>query len=123
MRFQSAEDRLNPVPPPDADEATLGGYTAIHGRAAAFEGADGQPYTVGIEAEAVDAPLPWTGYLVFLRWAANGTAIMGHVETEDLVQSPTEKEARDALERLPLSVAKQILDETARRKEEGRLSW
>jgi hypothetical protein len=117
MKYSSAEDRLNPVPPEGADESTLGGYAAIHGRAAAFEGADGEPYTVGIETDAPDeAGGPVAGYLVFLRWSRNGSAIMGHVETGDLVAAPTEAEARARLEALPLDEVRRLLDETVARR-------
>ena len=112
MKYASAEDRLNPVTPPDADEATLGGYMAIHGRAAAFEGGDGEPYTVGIETDATgDEALPVSGYLVFIRWAQTGTAIMGHLATDDLVAARSEDEARAMLETLPLHSVRALLDE------------
>lgn len=113
MKYASAEDRLNPVAPPDADEATLGGYMAVHGRAAAFEAGDGEPYTVGIETDATgDDALPYAGYLVFIRWAQTGSAIMGHLSTDDLVAAPTEEEARAMLEALPLRQVRALLDET-----------
>lgn len=116
MKYASAEDRLNPVPPEDADETTLGGYTAVHGRAAAFEGANGEPYTVGIETDASDDPdAPVAGYLVFIRWAATGSAIMGHLTTGDLVHEADEAGARARLEALPLAEVRRILDETIRR--------
>ena len=117
MKYQSAEDRLNPVPPEGADDTTLGGYPAVHGRAPAFEGADGQPYTAAIETEPSDGQAgSWTAYLVFVRWAQSGTTIMGHLETGDLADGATEAEARAALEALPLASVKEILDqEIARR--------
>ena len=117
MRYQSAEDRLNPATPEGVDDTTLGGYPAVHGRAPAFEGSDGQPYTAAIETErAEDAPNHWVAYLVFLRWAQTGSSVMGHLETDDLTGAPTEEEARAALEALPLGSVKEILDqEIARR--------
>lgn len=114
MPFKSTEDRLNPATPDGADDTTLGGYTAVHGRAAAFESADGEPYTVAIETERVEDG--WTAYLVFLRWAATGTAVMGHLETGDLAVAATEDEARAALAELPLRRVKQILDDELRRR-------
>ena len=116
MIFSNMEDRLNPATPADADEATLGGYLAIHGRSAAFEGGDGQPYTVGIETEPREDENGWVAFLVFLRWAATGTAIMGHIESGDLVHAPSEEEAHAALEMLPLIQVREILDEAIRRK-------
>lgn len=118
MYFSGAEERLNPVPPEDVDESTLGGYAAVHGRAAAFTGPDGQPYTVGIEVESpahVDAP--WAGYLIFLRWAATGSAVMGHLETADLLTGESEAEVRATLESLPLRRVKQILEDEIRRRD------
>lgn len=117
MRYQGAEDRLNPVAPADADETTLGGYPRVHGRAAAFEGVDGRPYTAAVETEAAEDGGSWHGYLVFLRWADTGTAVMGHFETGDLVDGATEAEARAALEAFPLTRVKQVLDDTIRRKQ------
>jgi hypothetical protein len=114
MKYANAEDRLNPVPPEDADESTLGGYMAVYGRSAAFEGMDGEPYTVGLETEAVEDG--FAGYLVFIRWAQTGTAIMGHMETDDLVHGRTEDEARSMLQSLPLVQARAVLDETIARK-------
>lgn len=111
MLYKSAEDRLNPIAPPDADESTLGGYSAVYGRAAAFHGCDGQPYTVAVETEKSDDE-SWAAYLVFLRWAGSGSAVMGHLETGDLVSAATEGEARAKLEELPLAHVKELLDET-----------
>ncbi|HEX5724725.1 MAG TPA: hypothetical protein VFX98_04620, partial [Longimicrobiaceae bacterium] len=98
-------------------DATLGGYMTVHGRAAAFEGSDGEPYTVGIETDATGNPeAPVSGYLVFIRWAQTGTAIMGHLETDDLVAAASDAEARAALEALPLPRVREVLDETIRRR-------
>lgn len=114
------EDRLNPVAPAGADEATVGGYAAIHGRAPAFEGSDGLPYTVAIETEAAEgAERAWVAYFVFLRWAENSTAIMGHLESDDLAGGETETMAREALGRMTLVEAKAVLDRLI----EERRSW
>lgn len=116
MLYKSAEDRLNPIAPADADESTLGGYVAMHGRAAAFTGCDGQPYTVAVESEpSEDGPSSWVAYLVFLRWAGSGSAIMDHLETGDLAAAPTEAEARARLEALPLPRVRELLDESIMR--------
>ncbi|MEK9499544.1 hypothetical protein [Gaopeijia maritima] len=65
-----------------SSDATLGGYFRTHDRPPGFEGSDGQPYTVSIEADRTpDLRTPWEGYLVFPRWAATGLGIVGHVET------------------------------------------
>lgn len=116
MLYKSAEDRLNPIAPAEADESTLGGYSAVYGRAAAFEGRDGQPYTVAIESEPVDDGSSWVAYLVFLRWAGTGSAVMGHVETGDLAAAASEAEVRARLEALPLTEVRKLLDELIMRR-------
>ena len=114
------EDRLNPIAPEDADEATVGGYFAIHGRSPAFEGTDGLPYTVAIESEAAEGDeSAWVAYFVFLRWAENSTAIMGHLESGDLAGGPSEAAARESLGRMSLLEAKAVLDRLI----EERRSW
>src|SRR5690606_23061647 len=109
--FSGMEDRLNPLPAEDVDERTLGGYPRVHGRSPAFEASDGSAYTVAIE---VDVPErvgePFAAYLVFVRWANSGSAIMSHLETGDLAVGQSEAEARTALEALPLSGVKEILE-------------
>lgn len=120
MRFQSAEDRLNPITPEGVEDTTLGGYAAVHGRAAAFEGGDGEPYTVAMETELSEEGGGWVGYLIFLRWSQTGSAVMGHMETGDLARGRTETEARGALEALPLGRVREILEEEiARRRREN----
>ncbi len=120
MQFRGMEDRLNPIPPPGVDDTTLGGYPAVHGRAPAFEGSDGRAYTAAIEVDrADDVEDAYVAYIVFVRWSDEGTAIMGHLETEDLGRGATEEEARAQVEALPLTRVKQILDEAIARK----LEW
>ena len=111
------EDRLNPIPSQEVDDTTLGGYSAVHGRAPAFEGIDGSAYTVAIETEPSESgDGGWVSYLVFVRWADGGTAIMGHLETEDVVSGDSQGEARKAAEAIPLTRVKQILDQSIERK-------
>ena len=116
MPFKSTEDRLNPIAPEDVDETTLGGYASVYGRAAAFQGSDGEAYTAAVEAEPSERGDSWVAYLVFLRWAANGTAVMGHLETGDLVEAATEDEARAALDALPLASVRSLLDQAIQTK-------
>ncbi len=124
MWYRNAEDRLNPIAAEGVDDTTLGGYVAVHGRAPSFDGVDGAPYTVAIEAEQPEEGEPrWVAYLVFLRWAENGTAIMGHLETGDLAEGGSEAETRSIIESLSLSGVKTILDETIRRKEQSEPGW
>jgi hypothetical protein len=119
MKYASAEDRLNPVTPPEVTDETLGGYQAVHGRAAAFTGSDGEPYTAAVETDGSgDGGAPWAAYLVFVRWAQTGTAIMGHLESGDLATAASEDEARALLEALPLARVRELLDEAIRRRAE-----
>ena len=49
-------------------DVTLGGYLKEHNRPPAFEGLDGEPYTVSAEVEQTPNLLaPYEGYLVFFR--------------------------------------------------------
>jgi hypothetical protein len=116
MSHRSSEDRLNPAPQEGVEDTTLGGYPAVHGRAPAFEAGDGQAYTAAIETEWQEDRGRFAAYLVFLRWAGSGNAIMGHLETEDLAHHAEESAARSQLEELPLAEVQSILDRTIERK-------
>jgi len=95
-----------------SEDATLGGYLRVHERPPAFEGADGHPYTVSIEAERTpDLRAPWEGYLVFLRWADTGVGVVGHAESPTLWRERTEDEVRREAGRSSLAQVKQWLDE------------
>ncbi len=101
----------------DAPDATLGGYLKVHDRPPAFEGSDGQPYTVSIEVESVSSLLaPYVVYLVFPRWAETGLGIVGHVETPVLWEGRGRDEVRSQAEELPLGEVKRLLDEAILRK-------
>jgi hypothetical protein len=92
-------------------DSTLAGYLRLHDRPPAYEGSDGHPYTVSLETERTgNLRAPWSGYLVFPRWAQSGVGIVGHVETEDLVRETTEAAARDALGRLTLHEVQALLE-------------
>jgi hypothetical protein len=96
----------------DADkDVTLGGYMEKHDRVPAFEGSDGQPYTVDVDAECDDVgDKPWSAFLVFIRWAATGAGIMDHVESADVARGRTEDEVRQAAMELSLYEIKAELD-------------
>ncbi len=117
------EDRPNPPEPTDAPDSsetpdeTLGGYQEVHTRSPAFEGSDGQPYTVSIEIESVGDPrAPFVAYLVFPRWAESGLGIVGHLETPVLCHAKTQDEARKVADDLPLLEVKRLLEEAISRK-------
>ena len=97
------------------DDSTLGGYLEVHNRPPAFEGSDGQPYTVSIEVERVpNLRAPWTAYLVFPRWAETGVGIVGHVETPVLWEGTAREEAIERAGETPLLRVKELLDEAIR---------
>lgn len=101
--------------PPDhslGDENTIGGYMAVHGRPAAFEGPDGLSYSVAIETDRTGEPeRPWGAFLLFLQWKRLGPqGIGGHLETPFLAWGETSAEARAALGRMTLAEVKATLD-------------
>jgi hypothetical protein len=103
--------------PLDLGDGTLGGYFELHSRPPAFEGVDGQPYTVSIEVErSANLRAPWLAYLVFPRWAETGLGIVGHVETPVLWEAPGREEAIVLAGATPLLRVKQLLDEAIVRK-------
>jgi hypothetical protein len=102
-------------------DATLGGYLKEHSRPPAFEGPDGQPYTVSIEVDGEGSlRTPFCGYLIFPRWAETGLGIVGHVETPILVRGRSEKEVVDQLSAMGLQRVRDLLDDAVRLAEEVR---
>lgn len=94
-----------------APDMTFAGYVGTHDRVPAFEGTDSQPYTTDIDTEETGDPdRPWAAFLVFVRWAATGAGIMGHVTSEDIAWGKTEDEARRAALDLTLYQLKDELD-------------
>ena len=95
------------------DANTLGGYTAVHDRPAAFEGSDGFSYTAEIVTDATgDTREPHSAYVLFIRWARIGAqSPEGHLETEYLTTGSTPAEAAARAGALRLSEVKQLLDE------------
>ncbi|HEY2065531.1 MAG TPA: hypothetical protein VGG84_06200 [Gemmatimonadaceae bacterium] len=87
------------------DANTIGGYAAVHGRPAAFEGTDGVSYSVEIvTAPTGDTRHPWGAYLLFVQWSRVGTTTpTGHLETEFLAESDSEADARAVVGALSLA--------------------
>jgi len=110
-------DAPNPDPaengPNEADslaDGTLGGYLGHHSRPPAFEGLDGYPYTVSLEVEKTpDLQAPFSGYLVFPRWAETGAGIVGHLETPILRQGKSKEEVLEDLGALTLLEVNDLL--------------
>jgi hypothetical protein len=103
------------------DANTLGGYTAVHDRPAAFEGADGFSYSAEIMIDRTDDHrAPFAAYLLFIRWARIGAqAPEGHLETDYLTSAATEAEARAALGGWQLSAVRSALDRLIAARSEG----
>ena len=95
------------------DANTLGGYSAVHDRPAAFEGSDGFSYTAEIVTDATgDAREPHAAYVLFVRWARIGAqSPEGHLETEYLATGATPAEAAARVGARRLSDVKRLLDE------------
>lgn len=93
----------------DADE-TLGGYQAVHGRPAAFEGSDGRSYSAGVFSE--NAPGPDGRYgaaVIFVSWSPANEPD-GHLETGFLAYDADPSLAEQAVGWMTLLDAKRHLD-------------
>ena len=91
-------------------DGTLGGYFGHHHRSPAFEGPDGYPYTVSLEVEKTpDLQAPFSGYLIFPRWAETGAGIVGHLETPLLLHGKSRGEIMAGLGALTLLEVKNLL--------------
>ena len=93
------------------DANTIGGYAAVHGRPAAFEGSDGLSYSVEIvSAPTGDIERPWGAYLLFVQWGRIGaTSPSGHLESDFLAESDSEDDARAVVGALSLSQVRGLL--------------
>jgi hypothetical protein len=93
------------------DANTIGGYAAVHGRPAAFEGTDGLSYSVEIEAAPTgDEERPFGAYLLFVQWGRiGGTSPSGHLETDFLAEADTEADARAIVGAYSLAEVRSVL--------------
>src|SRR4030095_3977897 len=93
------------------DANTIGGYAAVHGRPAAFEGPDGLSYSVEIVTSATGHPeRPWGAYLLLVQWARTGAPTpSGHVETDFLAEADTEADAHAVVAALSLGEVRSAL--------------
>jgi hypothetical protein len=104
---------------PGAEDSTLGGYLDVHSRPPAFEGMDGLPYTVSVEIEKTgDLLKPFSGFLVFPRWAETGLGIIGHVETGILCNDRSSDKVRDHLHALGLLEVQTLLNTAIQQEED-----
>jgi hypothetical protein len=120
-------EKLQPGPPSGTPEdaespadGTLGGYLSLHHRPPAFLGSDGLPYTVSVEVEkTADLLAPFSGYLVFPRWAETGVGILGHVETPVLLHGTSKAEVEADLGALTLEDVRDLLEEAIQLRNRG----
>jgi len=101
--------------PPDysrGDESTVGGYAAVHGRAAALEGKDGLSYSLEVLAdETGDSTRPFGAYLLFLQWRRVGEqGIEAHLETEFLAYGDSADAAMAIVRGTTLTECQRLLD-------------
>lgn len=103
------------------DANTIGGYAAVHGRPAAFEGPDGLSYSVEIvTAPTGDPARGWGAYLLFVQWARIGaTTPSGHVETDFLAEADAEADARAVVASLSLGEVRAALHAAVAARDEG----
>jgi hypothetical protein len=93
-----------------AEDDTLAGYVAVHGRAPAIEGADGRAYSVGVFSD--DDPAADGTYgaaLLFVRWSPSQEP-EGHLESGYLARAADPAAAEAAVGRMSLHEIKATLD-------------
>ena len=116
-----AHGQYLPPDPSKGDEATIGGYAAVHARPAALEGRDGFSYSIEVLSDDTgDAARPFAAYLMFVQWSRLGAQkVEGHVESEFLAWGDTTADAERAVGELTLVSAQQTLDELLRARDGG----
>lgn len=104
--------RYLPADHSKGDETTVGGYEAVHGRPAAFDGPDDFSYSIALLSDALvnDPRGAYGAYLMFLRWRRIGDeGVEGHLETDFLECAPTRDEALARLAAWPIARAQEVL--------------
>ena len=93
-----------------AEDDTLAGYVAIHGRPPAFEGSDGRSYSVGVFSD--DDPSADGRYgasLLFIRWSRENEPD-GHLESDYLANAREPAAAEAEVNGMSLADVKHTLD-------------
>ena len=112
MGAMSDHDPETHEEPEHTPDQTLGGYFSVHNRPPAYEGTDGHPYTVSVEIEQTsNLRTPYSGYLVFPRWAQTGVGIVGHVETPTLCEGASSEDVTGQLGQLTLYEVQALLED------------
>jgi hypothetical protein len=105
--------RFIPPEPEKGDVNTVGGYAAVHGRPAAFEGKDGLSYSLEIEADSTgERGRPFAAYFLFVRWTQTAQPVVsGHLESGFLAFAHSASEAVQLLGRTSLKDATNMLNQ------------
>ncbi len=93
-----------------AEDDTLAGYVAVHGRPPAFEGSDGRSYSVGVFSD--DDPGTDGSYgasLLFIRWSSENEPD-GHLESDYLATAREPSAAEAEVNGMTLADVKRTLD-------------
>lgn len=116
--------QFKPPQPEKGDANTIGGYMAVHGRPAAFEGSDGASYSVEIVTDVGnEEEPPYGAYLLFVRWRAHDPVAIGHLETDFLAMGRKEEEVRATVGKLTLNEVKALLDKLIASRKAELLAW
>jgi len=116
--------RFLPPDPSKGDPNTIGGYMAVHDRPAAFEGSDGESYSVEIVTDTSgEKERPFAAYLLFVRWGHGDPVASGHLETEFLAFATTEDDARKMVGAMLLNDVKLRLDQLITENRAKQLPW
>lgn len=100
-----------------ADDDTLAGYQAVHGRPPAFEGSDGRAYSAGMFSDDdPDAMGQYGASLLFIRWSADQQPD-GHLESDYIARAADAASAEVAVGRLTLMEVKTMLEELIARRD------
>jgi hypothetical protein len=104
-----------------AEDDTLQGYHAAHGRPPAFEGSDGRAYSAGVFSDDdPDAEGYYGASLLFIRWSPSQEPD-GHLESDYLSRAQDAGKAEAEIGRMTLAQVKEALDALiARRDMEAR---
>jgi len=93
-----------------AQDDTLAGYQAVHGRPPAFEGADGRPYSAGVFSdEEPGADGRYGASLLFIRWSERQEPD-GHLESDYLARAADAAEAEAIVGRMTLLAVQATLN-------------
>lgn len=100
-------------------DSTLGGYLKEHQRPPAFEGSDGEAYSVATYVDdEPDGNGKYGGALLFVRWSRAGDSTVGHRETDYLTFGDTRRAADKQLRDLSLHEVKEHLERLIAAKKE-----